>query len=134
VGLNFFRATLAICGFALLGSPAQAHHAFAAEFDARKPIMLSGTVTKVEWLNPHARVYVDVKPPVGAATNWELELTSPNGLMRQGWSRDSLKRGDMLTVSGYMARDGSHLAVVRTIRFADGRTVVVGATDGGPAR
>jgi hypothetical protein len=129
------KARLAACGLALIGAPIQAHHAFSAEFDANQPVTLNGNITRVEWQNPHARVYIEVKPRVGSATAWELELPSPNGLMRQGWSRDSLKRGDSLVVSGYLARDGSHLASARTIKFGDGRNVVIGSSgDGGPAK
>lgn len=118
------------CGLVLPAIPIRAHHAFAAVFDASKPVMFSGKVTKVEWLNPHARVYLDVKPLVGSVANWELELTSPNGLIRQGWSRDSLKRGDVLTVSGYLARDGSHLASAKTIKLPDGRIMTMASPDG----
>ena len=122
--------------FLMTAVPMPAHHSFSAEYDKQKPVTLKGTVTKVEWMNPHARFYVDVKDDAtGKVTNWEFELGSPNGLMRQGWTRDSLKRGDALTVSGYLARDGSHLASARTIRFGDGRRVVLGSSgDGGPAK
>ena len=91
-----------VIGFALVltGVPVLAHHAFSAEFDSQKPVMLNGRVAKVEWLNPHARVYIEVKGAAGAVTTWELQLASPNVLMRQGWSRDSIKRGDVLTVNG----------------------------------
>jgi DNA/RNA endonuclease YhcR with UshA esterase domain len=84
----------------MAAAPVLAHHSFSAEYDRSKPITVKGTVTKVEWMNPHARFYVDVKDDSGAVTNWEFELGSPNGLMREGWSRNSLKEGDVVTVSG----------------------------------
>jgi len=114
---------------------ALAHHAFSAEFNANRPVLLNGKITKVEWLNPHTRLYLDVNEPAGGMTIWELELPSPNVLIHQGWTRDSLKRGDILSVSAYLARDGSHLASARRIRLADGRMLETGPpADGGPAK
>lgn len=112
-----------LVGSILASLPVFAHHSFAAEYDASKPIALNGTVTKVEWMNPHARFYIDVKDDAGNVTNWELELGSPNGLMRAGWTRNSLKQGDQVTVSGSLAKDGSHLANARQVTFADGKKV-----------
>ncbi len=113
--------------------PVLAHHSFAAEFDAAKPVTVTGTVTKVEWMNPHARFYIDVKDESGKVANWEFELGSPNGLMRQGWTRNSMKIGDNVSVDGFMAKDGSKLANARTIKTADGKKLFAGsATDGGP--
>jgi hypothetical protein len=126
-------AILATAGMLLI--PLGAHHAFQAEFDSSRPITVSGRVTKVEWLNPHARFYVAVPEPGGRINNWELELVSPNSLIRQGWNRSSLKSGDVVTVKGYRARDGSHLAAARAINFSDGRNVLVGTNgDGGPEK
>jgi hypothetical protein len=114
----------------LLGTvPMLAHHSFAAEYDSAKPITLTGTVTKVEWMNPHARFYIDVKDEKGEMNNWELELGSPNGLMRQGWTRNSLKKGDQVTISGSLAKDGSKLANARTVKLADGRSVFAGSSE-----
>jgi hypothetical protein len=117
----------------LLSAPAVfAHHSFAAEYDAAKPVELKGVVTKVEWTNPHARFYVDVKDANGKVTNWNLELASPNVLSRNGWTRHSLKEGDMITVQGSRAKDGDNLANARTVVLADGKKVFAGsATDNG---
>ena len=112
-------AALAVAG--LCSVPVLAHHSFAAQYDANKPITLKGAVTKVEWMNPHARFYIDVKDEKGAVTNWELELGSPNGLMRRGWSRNTLKIGDQVEVEGSLAKDGSKLANARTVKDATGK-------------
>jgi hypothetical protein len=112
----------------LTAMPALAHHSFAAEYDNKKPCDLTGTVTKVEWMNPHARFYLDVKDDKsGAVTNWEFELGSPNGLMRQGWTRNSMKQGDLITVQGSLAKDGSNLANARTVKLADGKRLFAGS-------
>lgn len=120
-----------LCGLAMVlglaAVPAIAHHSFAAEYDAAKPITLTGTVTKVEWMNPHARFYIDVKDESGKMTNWELELGSPNGLMRRGWTRRSMKEGDVVTVQGSLAKDGSSLANARTVKLSDGRQLFAGS-------
>lgn len=103
--------------------PAVAHHSFATQYDADQPVTLTGVVTKVEWMNPHARFYVDVKDDSGNVTNWNLELASPNVLTRNGWSRTSLKEGDEVTVEGSRARSGAHMANARTVTLADGKQV-----------
>jgi hypothetical protein len=119
------RAALALAGagFLVCTVPVFAHHSFAAEYDADKPIELKGVVTKIEWMNPHARFYIDVKDEKGGVTNWNLELASPNVLVRSGWTRTSLKLGDQVTVNGAMAKDGSQMANARTVVLADGRKV-----------
>jgi len=115
---------LLIAGLALLApAGALAHHSFAAEYDVKKPVTLKGTVTKVEWTNPHARFYIDVKDENGNVTNWNLELASPNVLVRQGWNRHSLNVGDVVTVEGAQAKDGSQMANARSVTLADGRKV-----------
>ena len=114
----------------LAAIPLLAHHSFGAEYDASKPITVTGVVTKVEWTNPHARFYVDVKDANGNVTNWNFELASPNVLSRNGWTRHSLKEGDVISVQGSKAKDGANLANARTVTLADGRKVFAGsATD-----
>jgi DNA/RNA endonuclease YhcR with UshA esterase domain len=103
--------------------PTAAHHSFATQYDADQPVTLTGVVTKVEWMNPHARFYVDVKDDGGNVTNWNLELASPNVLTRNGWSRTSLKEGDEVTVEGSRARSGANMANARTVTLADGKQV-----------
>jgi Family of unknown function (DUF6152) len=131
-----FLSVLAVSGALMIpGIPLLAHHSFAAEYDSNKPVSLTGAVTKVEWTNPHVRFYIDVKDASGATNNWEFELGSPNGLMRKGWTRNSLKEGDKISVDGYLAKDGAHLANARTVALADGRKVFAGAADdGGPSK
>ena len=103
----------------LLGSGSViAHHSFAAEFDANNPINFKGVVTKIEWMNPHTYFYVDVTEPDGTVVNWGLEMGSPNGLMRQGWTRNTMKVGDVVTVEGSRAKDASHIGNVRAVTLA----------------
>ena len=122
----------AALGLLFQGMPAAAHHAFAAEFDAKKGLKLSGAITKVEWTNPHAWLYVDVKDEGGKVTNWSFELGSPNGLIRRGWRRSSLKEGNQVTVEGFAAKDGSNVANAHTVTLPDGSKVF--AADEPPAK
>lgn len=103
--------------------PSAAHHSFVSQFDADAPVELTGTVTKVEWTNPHARFYLDVKNADGEMVNWNFELASPNVLRRNGWNRNSLEVGDHVTVEGSRAKDGSLMANARTVTLADGTRV-----------
>jgi hypothetical protein len=129
---NIGRLGAILLGLAVAPLAAVAHHAFAAEFDRDQPIEVTGTVTSVEWLNPHARFYVDVEED-GETVNYDFELGSPNGLMRQGWRRDSLKPGDTVTVSGWRARNDPHVANARAVKLADGRQVFAGSSGGDSA-
>ena len=110
-------------GVLLLSLPTRAHHSFAAQYDSTKPITLNGNVTKLEWMNPHIYFYMDVKDASGSIAKWSIEGGAPNTLYRAGWRRDSLKVGDVVTVEGFLARDGSKLANMSTVQLADGRRI-----------
>ena len=127
---------VAALALATLAIPAAAHHSFAAEYDATKPITLTGKVTKIDWTNPHAFFYVDVKDEkTGETANWQFELNSPNSLMRLGWTRESLKIEDEVTVAGTLARDGSKLVNARTVTMKKtGQRLFAGSSDGSPTR
>jgi hypothetical protein len=121
-----------LLGLALAGTPTYAHHSVGAEFDLTKRITLQGRVTKIEWMNPHVYLYVDVKVD-GKTAIWACETAGPNTLARQGWSQKSLKIGDRVTVVGYQARDGAYVASAREIVLSSGRKVFVGSPyDGAP--
>jgi hypothetical protein len=116
-----------------LAAPLLAHHSFAAEYDAAKQVKLKGVVAKVEWSNPHIWFYIDVKDDAGQTVRWQCEGGAPNSLVRQGWTRNSLKEGDQVDVQGYLAKDGTNTANARTVTLADGKRVFAGsADDGGP--
>ena len=120
---------------ALSIAPLLAHHSFSAEFDGSKAVQLKGVVTKLEWANPHVYFYIDVKDDKGTVVNWGCETGGPGGLRRAGWTRESMKAGDEVTVDGYLAKDGSHLIDARNVTLPDGRKLFVGTPgDGGPTK
>jgi hypothetical protein len=125
-------AAFTLVGLAAGAAPGYAHHSFAAEFDADKPVTLVGTVTKVEWTNPHAWFYIDVQDDSGKVANWGWELGSPTSLVRLGWSRNSLKVGTVVTVEGSRSRDGSNTANARTITLTSTGQRLFGASSQGP--
>ena len=120
---NQFPLSIAIVALLASGLPVLAHHAFSNEFDESKPITLEGVVTRIDWENPHVHYYVDVTQVDGTVVNWACETGGPNRLARRGWTRDSLKPGDKVTVHGFPAKDASHSADGRKVTLADGRTI-----------
>lgn len=128
-----------ICAFLLAlaamlsGGQALAHHSFAAEFDAEKPVTLKGVVVKWEMMNPHGWITMDVNGPNAEKARWMVETSNPNGLMRLGWTKNSLKAGDQITVEAYKAKDGSNTANAARITLADGRSVFAGSSGTPPA-
>jgi hypothetical protein len=117
-----------LCLLFVSAAVVSAHHSFAAEFDANSPVKLTGSVSRVEWLNPHAFVYVDVTDADGKKATWGCEMGSPNGLMRQGWTRQSLKIGDVVTIEGFRAKDNSNTANSRSVVLANGQRLFAGSS------
>ena len=117
-------------GLMVAAAPVAAHHSFAAEYNANKPVTLTGSVTRIKWTNPHAHFYIDVKDDKGNVTSWNFELASPKVLVQNGWTGRSLHIGDEVTVEGAMAKDGSTLANARVVTLADGRRVSAGSSGG----
>jgi hypothetical protein len=126
------RAKLALwaagCGLLVSSVPLLAHHSFAAEYDSNQPVKITGTVTKMEWMNPHARFYVSVKEADGKVVNWNFELGAIPVLLKQGWTKNSLKEGDQVTVDGSKAKDGSFTANARSVVLANGKKVFAGSS------
>ncbi len=126
-----FRINLyALAAVSLISAPLSAHHSFTAEYDAKKPVELKGTLIDLEWINPHAWIHMEVKDASGKVTKWDCELGSPNLLMRSGWRRDSLKKGDLIIVKGSAAKDGSNIANAKTVQLANGTRVFNAGSSG----
>jgi hypothetical protein len=122
---------IAVASAILNATAAFAHHAFAAEFDAKRPVKLRGSVTKMEWINPHAWIHVDVKDPDGKAVSWMIEAGTPNTLFRRGFTKNSLAPGTEILVDGYQSKDGSNRANGRDVTFPDGRKLFLGSSGTG---
>ena len=120
----------ALLGLLLAPVAGWAHHSFAAEYDTKKPVELKGTVSSVDWVNPHAWIHLNVTDETGKVTEWTCELGSPNILMRNGWRKDSIKPGDSIVITGSAAKDGANLANARTVKMADGRKVFNAGSSG----
>ena len=127
------RAQLAVVvlGLMVAAVPVVAHHSFAAEYDSNKPVKMTGTVTQMEWINPHAWVHIDVKKPDGKVESWMVEAGAPNALLRRGFNKQSLLPGTIITVEGYQAKDGANRANGRDITYQDGRKLFVGSSGTG---
>jgi hypothetical protein len=126
-----FCIAVAVGSLLLATAPASAHHAFAAEFDVDKPVKVKGTITKVEWVNPHAWLYVDVKGDDGKVVNWHFELGPPNALIRLGWKKDAIPTGVEVEITGYRAKSGDTVGNGRSIKLPDGRELFSGGSGPG---
>ena len=127
MGHTLLPAVAILCGLAFAAAPLVAHHSVAAQFDRTKQVTLTGPVAKLDWINPHARFLMDVKDADGKVTRWEIELSAPAMLMRQGWSRNAIPIGGSVTVSGPSAKDGSKMIYATSVTLADGKRVLSGS-------
>src|SRR5205085_11362722 len=127
------KLSIVVVGLGLLMAavPVLAHHSFAAEYDATKAVKMTGTVTQMEWINPHAWIHIDVKKPDGKVESWMVEAGAPNALLRRGFNKQSLLPGTVITVEGYQAKDGANRANGRDITYQDGRKLFVGSSGTG---
>jgi Family of unknown function (DUF6152) len=128
---HFLAASIGTVLLCVAALPAAAHHSFAAEFDANMPITLHGTITKLEWINPHSWLHVDVKNADGTTTEWMVEAATPNTLLRRGFTRDTVKAGTEITIVGFQAKSGAHRANGRDLILADGSHLFMGSSESG---
>src|SRR5436305_9411535 len=121
--------TAIVAGLGLIALPVAAHHSFAAEYDSTKPVTLKGKFVKMDWVNPHSWIYMDVTGPDGKVAQWKFEALPPNGLYRQGWRRDSLKAGEELSITGFLAKDGTNTAWSSSVTNGEGKRMFSGSAD-----
>ena len=126
---RFAALVILVVAAGLAARPLLAHHSFAAEFDAKKSVQLQGGLTKLEWANPHIWLYLDVKDASGTVVKWQCEGGSPNGLTRNGWTKETLKTGDQITIEGWQAKDGSNTCNARAVKLPDGTRVFAGSSN-----